>query len=41
MAYGLTNNFKFGTIIRFTAKEFGILLVDELYLSLMPTTYQG
>ena len=30
MAYGLTNNVKFGTIGQFTAKEFETLLVDEL-----------
>ena len=30
MAYGLTNNIKFGTIGQFTAKEFETLLVDEL-----------
>jgi len=30
MAYGLTNNVKFGTIHQFTAKEFETLLVDEL-----------
>ena len=30
MAYGLTNDFKFGTIGQFTAKEFETLLVDEL-----------
>ena len=30
MAYGLTNNVKFGTIGSFTAKEFETLLVDEL-----------
>ena len=30
MAYGLTNDIKFGTIGQFTAKEFETLLVDEL-----------
>ena len=30
MAYGLTNDFKFGTIGKFDAKEFETLLVDEL-----------
>ena len=30
MAYGLTNDVKFGTIGQFTAKEFETLLVDEL-----------
>ena len=30
MAYGLTNDIKFGTIRQFTAKEFETLLVDEL-----------
>jgi enterochelin esterase-like enzyme len=30
MAYGLTNDVKFGTIGSFTAKEFETLLVDEL-----------
>ena len=30
MAYGLTNNIKFGTIGQFTAKEFETLLIDEL-----------
>ena len=30
MAYGLTNDFKFGTIGRFTAEEFEKLLIDEL-----------
>ena len=30
MAYGLTNNVKFGTIGQFTGKEFETLLVDEL-----------
>ena len=30
MAYGLTNNIKFGTIGQFTAKEFETVLVDEL-----------
>ena len=30
MAYGLTNNVKFGTIGSFTAKEFETMLVDEL-----------
>jgi GH35 family endo-1,4-beta-xylanase/enterochelin esterase-like enzyme len=30
MAYGLTNDFKFGTIGQFTAKEFETLLIDEL-----------
>ena len=30
MAYGLTNNVKFGTIGQFTAKEFETLLIDEL-----------
>ena len=30
MAYGLTNDFKFGTIGQFTAKEFETLLCDEL-----------
>ncbi len=30
MAYGLTNNIKFGTIGQFTAKEFEAVLVDEL-----------
>ena len=30
MAYGLTNDFKFGTIGQFTAKEFETVLVDEL-----------
>ena len=30
MAYGLTNDIKFGTIGSFTAKEFETLLVDEL-----------
>jgi enterochelin esterase-like enzyme len=30
MAYGLTNNIRFGTIGQFTAKEFETLLVDEL-----------
>ena len=30
MAYGLTNDFKFGTIGQFTAQEFETLLVDEL-----------
>ncbi len=30
MAYGLTNNIKFGTIGSFTAEEFEKLLVDEL-----------
>ena len=30
MAYGLTNDFKFGTIGKFTAEEFEKLLIDEL-----------
>ncbi len=30
MAYGLTNDFKFGTISKFDAKEFETVLVDEL-----------
>ena len=30
MAYGLTNDFKFGTIGKFTAEEFEKVLVDEL-----------
>ena len=30
MAYGLTNDFKFGTIGRFTAEEFEKVLIDEL-----------
>ena len=30
MAYGLTNDFKFGSIGQFTAKEFETLLIDEL-----------
>jgi enterochelin esterase-like enzyme len=30
MAYGLTNDFKFGTIGQFTAKEFETVLIDEL-----------
>ena len=30
MAYGLTNDVKFGTIGQFTAKEFETLLIDEL-----------
>mgnify|MGYP006988919309 FL=1 len=30
MAYGLTNDIKFGTIGQFTAKEFETLLCDEL-----------
>ena len=30
MAYGLTNNVKFGTIGQFTAQEFETLLIDEL-----------
>ena len=30
MAYGLTNDFKFGTIGKFEAKEFEKLLIDEL-----------
>ena len=30
MAYGLTNDIKFGTIGQFTAKEFETLLIDEL-----------
>ncbi len=30
MAYGLTNDFKFGTIGKFTAEEFETLLCDEL-----------
>ena len=30
MAYGLTNNVKFGTIGSFTAKEFETMLIDEL-----------
>jgi enterochelin esterase-like enzyme len=30
MAYGLTNDFKFGSIGRFEAKEFEKLLIDEL-----------
>ena len=30
MAYGLTNNIRFGTLGQFTAKEFETLLVDEL-----------
>ena len=30
MAYGLTNNIKFGTIGSFTASEFDTLLIDEL-----------
>jgi enterochelin esterase-like enzyme len=30
MAYGLTNNIKFGTIGQFDAKEFEAVLVDEL-----------
>ena len=30
MAYGLTNDIKFGTIGQFTAKEFETVLVDEL-----------
>ena len=30
MAYGLTNDFKFGTIGQFTAKEFEAVLCDEL-----------
>ena len=30
MAYGLTNNVKFGTIGQFTAKEFETLLINEL-----------
>jgi hypothetical protein len=30
MAYGLTNDFKFGSIGRFTAEEFEKVLIDEL-----------
>ena len=30
MAYGLTNDFKFGSIGQFTAKEFETVLIDEL-----------
>ena len=30
MAYGLTNDFKFGTIGQFTAEEFEKVLIDEL-----------
>jgi enterochelin esterase-like enzyme len=30
MAYGLTNDFKFGTIGKFTAEEFEKVLIDEL-----------
>ena len=30
MAYGLTNDFKFGTIGKFTAEEFETVLIDEL-----------
>ena len=30
MTYGLTNDFKFGTIGQFTAKEFETMLIDEL-----------